>query len=541
MRWSPALLALALVLARPSAEAPSAAPLTAREKAVHLFGRLAYGPRPDDVEKLEKGGEPALRAWIAEQLRPETIPDAAVEAKLAKLKVPAMTSEALLARFRRPQQIAMEMGIAKEDFANREGLKKKIREKVGAENLPPEIVREMTSQKLVRAVESRRQLQEVLFDFWYNHFNVDIQKGQEKWLVPPYEREVLRPRLFGKFSSLLHATAHSPAMLFYLDNHLSQSEEDGAGGRGVAARKKRQTGLNENYARELLELHTLGVDGGYTQKDVTELARILTGWSIDSKTSPAFKFRARVHDRGEKTLLGARFPAGHGEDEGNRALEMLARHPATARFVALKLCRYFVADEPPKALVERVAKRFTSTDGDLSAVYREIFESAEFWSRAAYRAKIKRPLQFVVSAIRATGGEVDVENQLHKALELMGEEPYHCPPPTGYKDTADAWVNPGAMVSRLNFALRLAANRIDGVGVQLPRIADDGKAPEDPRELVKRVEAKLLHDGLSASSESVVMNEFQGEERAMADGEIRPLSLMKAVGLLVGSPEFQRR
>jgi len=515
------------------APAQKEVPLNLHEKVAHLLDRLAYGGRPGDAEKLEKGGWPAVLKWIDLQLHPEKISDDSLDQKLSALKAPSMSSLQLLVTYKRPEDVAMSMGIKKEDFQKNEDLKKQIREKIGEDLLPDAIEKQMTSQRIIRAVESRRQLQEVLADFWLNHFNIDISKGEERWLFPEFERDVIRKHMFGNFQDLLEATAHSPAMLFYLDNQNSQSAIDYSNPkRGPVPRKN--GGLNENYAREILELHTLGVDGGYTQSDVTELARILTGWSIDSpRENPVFKFRDRVHDQGEKTFLGQKFDAGHGQDEGERALKIIGSSSATAHFISFKLARYFVADHPPQKLVDRMAKVFLKTHGDLRSVYRELFTSPEFWSRASYRVKVKKPIQFAVSAIRALGGELEL-----KVLASMGEEPYRCAPPTGYKDMAEVWVNPGAMVSRLSFALKLSSNREEGVYVTLPRI---DQVPDDSKKLVRRVEFSLLHERVSDASEKVVIREFQDESRTMGDGEVRPLSLSKASGLILGSPEFQRR
>jgi uncharacterized protein (DUF1800 family) len=327
-------------------------------------------------------------------------------------------------------------------------------------------------------------------------------------------------------------------MLFYLDNQASQSPLDYSNPKKPPTPRKNQ-GLNENYARELLELHSLGVDGGYTQTDVTQLARILTGWGIDDmQKNPVFKFHDRVHDRGEKTFLGQGFVAGHNQDEGERALDIIIHHPATARFISEKLARYFVSDHPPKSLVDRMSKKFKETDGDLRAVYSVMLNSPEFWAKPAYNAKVKKPIQFVVSSIRALGGELDPKNQVPHYLAEMGEEPYKCPPPTGYKDQAEVWVNPGALVSRLNFATRLALNRVDGVYIQLPRL---DSVPDQSKKLLKLVSAKLIHENLSPGSEKVLFREFENEHRVMADGEVRPFSLSKATALILGSPEFQRR
>jgi uncharacterized protein (DUF1800 family) len=523
-RFGLGFLSSALLFSISSKNAFAAQPeMTLTQKVTHLLDRLSYGPRPGDIEKLVKQGPSGITKWVAAQLHPESISDSSLDEKLALLKSPTMTSAQLIAAYPRAEEIAEKMGIKKEDFnKGSDDVKKKIRAQIGEEHLPEQIVREMTATRLIRAVESRRQLQEVLTDFWLNHFNIDVTKGLEKWLLPEFEREVIRKHIFGKFSDLLRATAHSPAMLFYLDNQASRND-----------------GLNENYAREIMELHTLGVDGGYTQSDVTQLARILTGWSIEEpRIDPVFKFRERIHDRGEKTFLGQKFQVGHGIDEGERAIDMLAENPATARFISTKLARYFVSDQPPKSLVDRMAQKFKATSGDLRAVYVTLFNSPEFWSKSAYHAKVKKPVQFIVSSIRALGGEIEPKNEVPRYLTEMGEELYKCPPPTGYKDQASVWINPGELVGRLAFATRLSLNRIEGVYVQLPRL---DQVPDRSEQLVRLVSAKLMHDRLSSNSEKVVFREFENEHRIMADGEVRPFSLSKATALILGSPEFQRR
>jgi uncharacterized protein (DUF1800 family) len=343
-------------------------------------------------------------------------------------------------------------------------------------NLP---VVELSEQKVLRAVYSERQLQEVLTDFWFNHFNVDARKGRDRFLITPYERDAIRPHVLGRFRDLLGATAKSPAMLFYLDNWLS-ADPNGPhaivspprlargpfGGRVVVPGRVRQPaqgpnapkGLNENYGRELLELHTLGVDGGYTQKDVTEVARAFTGWTIEpARQGGGFVFRPQLHDPGAKMVLGHAIKAGGGQSDGEQVLDILAAHPSTARFIAAKLARRFVSDDPPPALVDRAADRFRRTGGDLREVVRTILLSPEFQSADLYRAKAKSPFEFVVSALRAAGTDVDDPRPLVRMLQEMGMPLYQCQPPTGYKDTADAWINTGALVSRMNAAVRLAA------------------------------------------------------------------------------------
>jgi uncharacterized protein (DUF1800 family) len=348
-------------------------------------------------------------------------------------------------------------------------------------------VLELQQQKVIRAVYSDRQLQEVLADFWFNHFNVDARKGADRFLITEYDRDVIRPHVLGKFRDLLEATAKSPAMLFYLDNWMS-ADPNGPHVEMPPARivrgpfgqprlvqpplrmpkqnAKAPKGLNENYGRELMELHTLGVDGGYTQKDVTEVARAFTGWTIrNPRTDGEFFFNERLHDEGQKVVLGHVIRAGGGERDGEAVLDILARHPSTAHFIASKLVRRFVSDTPPSALVDRVAERFRKTDGDLREVVRAILTSPEFYATDLYHAKIKTPFEFVVSAVRATGADVQDARPLVRQIAELGMPLYQCQPPTGYKDTADAWVNTGALVGRMNFGLALAANRIRGVAV----------------------------------------------------------------------------
>jgi uncharacterized protein (DUF1800 family) len=346
------------------------------------------------------------------------------------------------------------------------------------------LVLELSEQKLLRAVYSERQLREVLADFWFNHFNVDARKGRDRFMVTEYERETIRPRVLGTFRDLLEATAKSPAMLFYLDNWMSADPNGphpamgpprvvrGRFGTVVMPPAPRPQGpnaprgLNENYARELMELHTLGVDGGYTQKDVTEVARAFTGWTIPGpRQGNGFTFNPRLHDPGEKVVLGHVIKAGGGESDGEQVLDILAAHPSTATFIATKLVRRFVSDTPPPALVARVAARFRETRGDLREVTRAILTSPEFLSPDAFNTKVKTPFEFVASAVRAAADDVHDALPLVRNLQQLGMPLYQCQPPTGYKDTADAWVNTGALVSRMNFATRLAGNKLPGTTV----------------------------------------------------------------------------
>jgi uncharacterized protein (DUF1800 family) len=338
-----------------------------------------------------------------------------------------------------------------------------LRRRIEFTSGPAQVVaRDLQEGKILRAVYSNRQLEEVLADFWFNHFNVFLDKGADHYLTTEYEREAIRPHVLGKFRDLLEATAKSPAMLFYLDNW----ESVGPATPAAFAAKGQRRGLNENYGRELLELHTLGVDGGYTQKDVTEVARCFTGWSIDRPNlGGSFRFAERQHDLGEKIVLGVKIPAGGGEKDGEKVLDIIARHPSTAHFISKKLAQRFVADDPPAALVDRMAQTFQNTDGDIRAVLQTMFDSKEFWSEAAYRSKIKTPLEVVVSAVRATNGNVDFAQSLVNQIAQLGEPLYRKIEPTGYSNTSREWMNTAGLMARMNFAVQLSGNKVPGVTV----------------------------------------------------------------------------
>jgi uncharacterized protein (DUF1800 family) len=440
---------------------------------VHVLNRIGFGPRPGDVEAVRALG---VERYIDQQLRPERIPDSAVAARLSGLQTIGLSAHDIVERYEIPQ---LEARRERKDAAANDGQLAEMNQRAN------NIVLELSEQKILRAVYSERQLQEVLTDFWFNHFNVDARKGRDRFMLTAYERDTIRPRVLGKFRDLLEATAKSPAMLFYLDNWMSVDPSGPHavvtpprvvrgpfGGRVVmppTVRRPQQgpnapKGLNENYGRELMELHTLGVDGGYTQKDVTEVARAFTGWTIQNpKQGGGFVFNPRVHDLGEKVVLGHVIKPGGDESDGEKVLDILAAHPSTARFIATKLVRRFVSDTPPPALVDRAAARFRATDGDLREVMRTILTSKEFLSPEAYGAKMKTPFEFVVSAIRATGASVDDALPVVRRMQQLGMPLYQCQPPTGYKDTADAWVNTGALVNRMNFAVALTESKVPGV------------------------------------------------------------------------------
>ena len=423
----------------------------------HVISRTTFGARPGDAEHIRSIG---LERYIDEQLHPERLADAGVEARLVGLTTLRMSSRQIADEFEKPLLKARQAKKNEKDGAVAEPDPEMQRRAAT-------VVLELQQQKIVRAIYSSRQLQEVLVDFWFNHFNVDAKKGADRFLLTEYERETIRPHVLGKFRDLLEATAQSPAMLFYLDNWMS-ADPNGphldAGRRGPFGRPNAPKGLNENYGRELMELHTLGVDGGYTQNDVTEVARAFTGWTVETpRLGGGFMFNPRLHDDGQKVVLGHVIRAGGGQRDGEDVLDILARHPSTARFIATKLVRRFVSDIPPPALVDRVAARFRETDGDLREVVRAILTSPEFFAADALHAKVKTPFEFVVSAVRATGADVQDARPLARQVADLGMPLYQCQPPTGYKDTADAWVNTGALVGRMNFGLSLTGNKIRGV------------------------------------------------------------------------------
>jgi uncharacterized protein (DUF1800 family) len=612
--------------------------LSERQAAAHLLNRFTFGPRPGDVDAVMAGG---LDNWFSDQLLGD-LPDAPLDDRLATLPVLRQTNEQLAALYPPPGQVlllARSEGVLppfEGEYTDSLGQPRKqyvdFLLSYGKEKgyLPQrEVVRQLTAQKILRGVESRNQLAEVLVDFWFNHFNVSLAKLPGKGLVLTFERDAIRPHVFGRFREMLGSTARHPAMLQYLDNATSTAGEGSPttmglainryrnlpGAQGVSARRaidrgladqsamqeqvnrvvppgfRNGKGLNENYAREVMELHTLGVDGGYTQKDVTELARIFTGWTvypvgplveklrekIDRTMERAgragfmrdgdFLFRADTHDAGEKRFLGRLFPEGGGEAEGEEALDILAAHPSTAHHIARELAVKFVSETPSDTLVSRLAGLFTKTRGDLRAIVAGIAESPEFWAEARRRSKIKSPLELVVSAVRATGADVTQEQNLVQWVSRMGEPLYAYQAPTGYPDRGQFWINAGSLISRMNFGLAFAAGRIPGVAPDLPALIG-GVEPEsagaslesytrvllaerDPGETVKRLNAVVrqvdLEKKISRLGNEAAMR--LGNEASMIDDPepassgrrtYPPLQASRVVGLIIGSPEFQR-
>jgi uncharacterized protein (DUF1800 family) len=434
------------------------------------------------------------------------------------------------------------------------GMNAKQKETLLAMNNPQAAVAdELVQAKLLRAIYSDRQLEEVMTDFWFNHFNVFAGKGPERLFLTNYEQEVIRPRALGKFEDLLVATAKSPAMLFYLDNWLSvgPSSLRALGIPDHPARygprhfppnpngkRKANNGLNENYGRELLELHTLSVSGGYSQRDVTEVAKVFTGWTIDKPNEGGgFKYEPRTHEPGAKFVLGHRIkPKGNGEDEGRELLHMLASSPQTAHFISLKLAQRFVSDDPPPALVDRMAKTFEKKRGDIREVLTTLFHSQEFWSDDAYRAKVKTPLEFVASAVRATGAGVDDVMPLARQVANMGMPLYGAQPPTGYSMKADTWVSSSALLNRMNFALGLTAGKIRGVKVDTAQLVGTPPPLLDAALALSTMEGKLLADDVSKQTHDSIMAQIEAPQKPA-----RPPDAGMIAGLLLGSPEFQKR
>jgi uncharacterized protein (DUF1800 family) len=564
--------------------------LTEDEAILHALNRLAYGPRPGDVEHIRLIG---LEKWIEQQLRPESIDDAALDRRLSNYRTLQMSSKKLLEEFPPPNQTLKKEGAAKEE------LKAERREKVrdaraqlretGNDNIdkaqqqlakvqgPGRITAELAMAKLDRAIYSQRQLEAVMENFWFNHFNIFANKGDDRWLATAYVRDTIRPHTMGKFQDLLIATAKSPAMLFYLDNwqsvdptafqqHQQQMArrrggfQGGFGGgstpqpgtfpspsgapqqNGAAAQQKQERGLNENYGREVMELHTLGVDAGYTQQDVIAMAECLTGWTIrEPRKDPEFIFRPEFHAAGKKVVMGRTFYDG-GINDGEEALKMLANHPSTGIFVSKKLARHFVSDNPPPALVNRMADTYAATNGDIRSVLKTMIYSPEFWSKDAYRAKVKTPFELAASTARAVNADVVVSFPLTQWVGRMGEPLFQCQPPTGYSDKAETWVNTGALLNRLDFALAVAADKMPGAKVSLGTMFG-AEALTDPNMALNRALEIFLDGQVAPQTRATLEGRMKDPQilQARLDDPVKQVNEGLIGGLVLGAPEFQRR
>ena len=652
------LVSVQFAIANRAGREPAPPQMDERQRALHALNRLAFGPRPGDIERVAAMG---VDRWIDQQLHPDKIDDHALDARLEQFRTLRMNMREIVENFPPPAVIkAIAEGresmpsdparravyeaqleryqqrkeqkqeppnadpssaagsgkpaeMSDEEQARRredrlyadlktedlldlppdqrmkailkmspedqlaivtslkgnkgdefmEGMKPQQRETLMALNNPQQVVTsELVQGKLLRAIYSDRQLGEVMTDFWFNHFNVFIGKGADRYMLTGYERDVIRPRALGKFEDLLVATAQSPAMLFYLDNWLSVGpDSDFANGirrnnrynwrrpprprqpAPVKPAKGRRSGLNENYGRELMELHTLGVNGGYTQKDVTEVARVLTGWTLKQpRQGGGFVFEERMHEPGDKHVLGHRIKSS-GESEGREVLHILAHHPSTAKFISTKLAMRFVSDDPPPALIARMTQTFLKKNGDIGEVLKTMFRSPEFWAPEAYRAKVKTPLEFVVSAVRTSGAEVSDALPLARQLQTMGMPLYGMQPPTGYSMKADAWVNSSALLGRMNFALALTAGRLRGIQVDPDQMPAAGTSPADSGAALTALENSLLGGNVSRQTHDTIaaqMNDPKISQRRL-DDPARPSNTSVIAGLLLGSPEFQRR
>jgi len=529
--------------------------LTERQRALHVLNRLAFGPRPGDDEKILKDG---AGVWIEQQLHPESIPDRQVEARLQTLPTLAMSTAQIMQTYYQPVVEARRERKAGEEVDQAA---------IGmAQQKSRELVGDLVAERIIRASDSQRQLNEVMVDFWFNHFNVFAGKGIDRYFLTSYDRDTIRPHVWGRFEDLLMATAKSPAMLFYLDNARSvaapenrpkmQQRPQMARRRGFFGglfgrrqpvpmnpqqrqnQNQNRGGLNENYAREIMELHTLGVDGGYTQKDVTELARVFTGWTIDQRAG-SFIFRPALHDVSAKTVLGVRFPPGGGIEEGEKMIHILAHHPATAHHIALQLCQRLVADDPPEALIDRVAKKFLGSNGDLRETVKAVIDSPEFWAPHLYRAKVKAPFEYVISAVRAVNATVDNPLPIARALQQIGEPLYGAQPPTGYSEKGDVWINTGALMNRLNFALALAANKLPGVHSDVVSLIP-ADAASDASRSVDALATAIIGGDLTDATRATIKSRIV-ERKAPLEDPWDNTQIPTIAGLILGSPEFQRQ
>jgi uncharacterized protein (DUF1800 family) len=561
--------------------------LSEDEAILHAMNRLGYGPRPGDFEVVRKMG---LERWVERQLHAESIDDSALDERLTRYPTLGMSSKKLLEEFPQPQQVAKKEGITKEEAQQER--KDMVHDAVAAVNPtgpnadaekqlakiqgPPRIVAELSMAKLDRAIYSDRQLEAVMEDFWFNHFNVFAGKNEDRWFITSYVRDTIRPHAMGKFQDLLLATAKSPAMLVYLDNWLSvdpaafkQSQADQAARRGMRpgrfgvppARtfpppynntngnpnaappaKKQERGLNENYGREVMELHTLGVDGGYTQEDVIAMAKCLTGWTIhEPKRDPQFFFDEKFHAHVKKVVLGHKFDHNSIKD-GEDALKMLASQPATAKFISTKIAHHFVSDNPPPALIERMSKTYLSSGGDIRAVLKTMIYSPEFWSRAAFRAKVKTPFELAASTTRTLNADAEVTLPLAQWVGRMGEPLFQAQPPTGYSDKAETWVNTGALLNRLNFSMAMAAGKVSGTHTDIAALLGP-EAVHDPQMALSRALDLFLEGQIAASTRETLEKRLGDPQvvQAKLDDPVKHVNEALLAGLVLGAPEFQRR
>jgi uncharacterized protein (DUF1800 family) len=600
------------------------AQMTEDQRIAHVLSRLTFGARPGDFEKVKAMG---VDAFISQQLDPDSLDVSALAAKLRRLPTLNMATPVIIEQYTPPKpavvpspnpakapdnstmpaqklvaqnspnplaqtpqisanpnpasmQNEMQVEAKKEDAGRMPAPSDSMKapeampkpgepQQLAAPKptAPPKnpqmVVTELQRAKLLRAVYSERQLYEMMVDFWENHFSIFANKDDDRYLLTSYDRDTIRPFTMGRFRDLLGATAHSPAMLYYLDNWRSSVP------RPYAATKDKPAGVdggfNENYARELMELHTLGVDGGYTQKDVQEVARCFSGWTIQKPNEQGlFLYRPGLHDDGEKIVLGHKISAGGGLADGERVLDILATHPATARFVATKLARRFISDDPPQSVIDRAAAVFLKTDGSIRETLRVIVTSPEFFSATTYRAKMRSPLEYVAAAMRALNAETDGDRPVLDAIGRMGQPVFGRITPDGYVDRTDQWLSSGAMVVRFNFASALATNRIKGTKIDVARLlseVDQAKKDSVAVKLIRLIAFGDVSTGTRGALEKTLNSESAANQTTPArspsanvsvgfpsSGAAQPPSapppvpyISELITLLIGSPEFQQR
>ncbi|HEV2482719.1 MAG TPA: DUF1800 domain-containing protein [Puia sp.] len=540
--------------------------LTERQAAAHLLSRFTYGAMPGQVDAVVKMG---LENWFAQQLAAQD-PDDSLEQILSRYDALELSNEQVAETYPRNGQVirmAIRDGVVDKDSvkADRKEYRQVIEQYMEEKGYKrqQELFRQFFCQKILRAAYSENQLQEVMTDFWFNHFNVSLTKNDCAEFIPAYERDVIRPNALGRFNELLLKTAKSPAMLYYLDNFSSSAAVD-----STKMSAGRARGLNENYAREVMELHTLGVDGGYTQQDVTEAARVLTGWGVypmgefakgpqaarlhqfsDEQIARRgfvhdgdFFFNANRHDKGEKVVLGHVFPAGGGYEEGVDLLNLLAHHPSTAKFICRKIAVRFVSDDPPAALVDKMANTFLEKNGDIRQVLITMVSAPEFWNADALREKTKSPFELAIGAVRSLHATIDQPMQLYNWISRMGEREYYYQAPTGFPDKGAYWINTGSLLSRMNFGLALAAGRIPGVRVDLLALNNGHEPGSAQAALLIYGHLILPERNLDATVKRLtpMLQERDSVATIGGDGGNDPM-LAQVVGIIIGSPEYQRR
>lgn len=527
---------------------------TSEEQAVHVLSRITFGARPADVERVKKIG---VRAFIDEQLSPDSIDDVALAKRLEKLPTLNLTTPTIAEQYNPPKPKPVFSPTPDPSKMTEptptptpQASPTATPKPTPTPKAPQHVVIELQRAKLLRAVYSERQLNELVVDFWANHFSIYANKDANRWLMTSFDRDSIRPYAMGRFRDLLGATAKSPAMLYYLDNWQSSILREYKATKDRPARTV--GGINENYARELMELHTLGVDGGYSQKDIQEVARCFTGWTIRKPNEEGlFVFNPATHDNGEKTVLGVTIPAGGGIADGERVLDILAKHPSTAKFVATKLSRRFIGDDPPTAVVDAAAKTFLATDGSITATLRTILTSQAFLSPASRRTKVKTPFEFVASALRVTGAETDANRPVLDWISRMGQPVYGRVTPDGYPDRASEWLSNNDLISRFNFASALAMNSLRGTTLDAAKMAT-GQDP--PATVAKQVLFGSASDRTLAEMERVYADSMKPKQpanisvagtswaaNAKPPEDPKKAALAKMIALALGSPEFQRR